>query len=106
MRTTLVTVALAMLLGQPLANLEGQADSLIAVRIPVALPEAQARVTRAMIAEGLSVSEPASGLVIAQGTEKGNSIDVKYTAVILARALSATSRFRPRHREVPLQGPR
>jgi hypothetical protein len=36
-----------------------------------------------MITEGLSVSESSPGLVTAQGTEKGNSIDVKYTAVVL-----------------------
>ena len=86
MRTALAIVTLAVLLVRPIATLAAQADSLIAVRIAVALPEAQARVTRAMIAEGLSVSEPASGLVIAQGTEPGNSIDVKYTAVILPAA--------------------
>jgi hypothetical protein len=86
MRTSLAIVTHAVLLVWPIATLAAQADSLIAVRIAVALPEAQARVTRAMIAEGLSVSEPASGLVIAQGTEQGNSIDVKYTAVILPAA--------------------
>lgn len=85
MRTSLASVALAVLLCRPLANLEAQADSLIAVRLPVALPEAQARVTRAMIAEGLSVSDTTSGLVIGQGTEKGNTLNVKYAAVILAR---------------------
>jgi hypothetical protein len=86
MRTSLAMVTLAVFLGRPIAALEAQADSVIAVRIAVDLPEAQARVTRAMIAEGLSVLETASGLVIAQGTAKGNSIDVKYTAVILPAA--------------------
>jgi hypothetical protein len=61
-----------------------QGDSSITARIAAAPSEAQTRIARAMMAEGLAVAGPTTvGMVVAQGTEKGNSIDVRYTAVIL-----------------------
>ncbi len=58
-------------------------DSLITVRVAAGPPETQARLTRAMMAEGLAIEGTSTSLVVATGTEKKNTIDVRYTGVLL-----------------------
>jgi hypothetical protein len=66
------------------AILSAQADSAITVTVHTPKEQAQAKVTRAMIAEGLAISDATSGgLIVGTGTENHNTVDVRYTAVIL-----------------------
>jgi hypothetical protein len=83
MRNAVTAPALAMAMLLPFRSLHSKADSVITVRVAGAPSEAQARVTRAMLAEGLSISSTSDEFVQAQGTEKRNTIDVTYSAVIL-----------------------
>lgn len=58
-------------------------DSLITVQVAASATDAQALLTRAMMKEGLSIAETSPNIVVATGTERKNTIDVRYSGVLL-----------------------
>ena len=76
-------VLLGCLLAVLPASLATAQDSSITVRVAAPSSETQARLTRAMMTQGLAIAETSPGLVVATGTEKKNTIDVRYTGVLL-----------------------